>query len=162
MSLKYIQKGKLYNSENYNFEIKEYFTTLDRAREFIERCEDEVSINGSNKTKFLGWLSKFNDDSLKYYSNMYHTLCLWIKKGKLTYWSGGLGYKTTRRTTNFLNRIYYDEGEVIILKLITNEFLEYIEDIDVDISYDMDMYTVDEHEELGEELEGEEHVDSDE
>ena len=61
-----------------------------------------------------------------------------------------------------MNQIYYDEGEVIILKLIINELSEYIEDIDVDISYDKDMYIVDEHEEVGEELEGEEHVDSDE
>lgn len=51
MSLKYIQKGKLYNSENYNFEIKEYFTTIDNAIQFIERLEEE-----ENKAKFLGWL----------------------------------------------------------------------------------------------------------
>ena len=157
MSLRYIQKGKLYNSENYNFEIKEYFTTLDRAREFIERCEDDVSINGSNKTKLLGWLSNFDDESIRCYSNMYHTLCLWIKKGKLNHYSGGFGYKTTRRTTNWLKQVYYDEGEVIILKIITNNFSDYIEHIDVDMSYEMDMQIVDEHKEVGEELEGEEH-----
>ena len=160
MSLKYIQKGKLYNSENYNFEIKEYFTTIDNAIQFIERLEEE-----ENKAKFLGWLKKYDDSTIvehDYYDITYNTLCLYIRKGKLFWWSGGFGFKTTRRTTNFLNQIYYDEGEVIILKLIINELSEYIEDIDVDISYDKDMYIVDEHEEVGEELEGEEHVDSDE
>ena len=158
MSLKYIQKGKLYNSENYNFEIKEYFTTIDNAIQFIERLEEE-----ENKAKFLGWLKKYDDSTIvehDYYDITYNTLCLYIKKGKLFWWSGGFGYKTTRRTTNFLNQIYYDEGEVIILKLIINELSEYIEDIDVDMSYEY--HDGDEHEEVGEELEGEEHVDSDE
>ena len=158
MSLKYIQKGKLYNSENYNFEIKEYFTTIDNAIQFIERLEEE-----ENKAKFLGWLKKYDDSTIvehDYYDITYNTLCLYIKKGKLFWWSGGFGFKTTRRTTNFLNQIYYDEGEVIILKLIINELSEYIEDIDVDMSYEY--HDGDEHEEVGEELEGEEHVDSDE
>ena len=78
MSLKYIQKGKLYNSENYNFEIKEYFTTIDNAIQFIERLEEE-----ENKAKFLGWLKKYDDSTIvehDYYDITYNTLCLYIKK----------------------------------------------------------------------------------
>ena len=56
-----------------------------------------------------------------------------------------------------MKQVYYDEGEVIILKIITNNFSDYIEHIDVDMSYEMDMQIVDEHKEVGEELEGEEH-----
>jgi|TARA_R100001460_G_scaffold11230_3_gene26374 hypothetical protein len=162
MNLKYIEKGKLYNSEDYGFEIKEYFTTISIARNYIECCKDDVSINGNNKTHLLDWLANFDDTSVSEYNYhnpfSYHTICLWIKNGSIVYHSGGLGFKTTRRTTNFLKRITYDEGEVIIMKIIHPKFSDYIEEIDDDISYDMDMQIVDEHEEVGEELEGEEHV----
>lgn len=158
MSLKFIEKGKLYNSEHYGFKIKEYFTTVSKAIEIIEQCEE-----GKGKTVMLDWLGKYDDSTVEeydYYDPTYHTVCLWVVNGKLKHYSGGFGFKTTRRTTNFLKQILGDEGEVIILKIISNKYSDYIEDIDVDISYEMDMQIVDEHEEVGEELEGEEHEES--
>ena len=159
MSLKYIQKGKLYDgNKNYNFEIKEYFTTISKAREFIEQCKE-----GEYKTVMLDWLGKYDDSTVvqhDYYDLTYHTVCLHLVNGELKHYSGGFGFKTTRRTTNFLNQIYIDEGEAVILKIISNKYSDYIEDIDIVMSYES--HDGDEHEEVGEELEGEEHVGSDE
>ena len=131
MSLKFIEKGKLYKNKNYNFEVKEYFTTLSIARNYIECCKDDDIRN-----QLLDWLVKYNDDSVMEYDfhdPTYNTIGLWIKNGELKYYTGGLGFVSTRRVTRFLNTICYDKGEVIIMKIIHPKFSDYIEEIDIEL-----------------------------